>query len=228
MEDTARKPVPFNGEILSEQIAVADRNRPHCFTPTTLQSPGGWAWRSAMINPMTKRTLIASVLQVIGVNLACEVFARAMSLYWLTGNGSGEMSADWTRMWTFNIAFWAVGLLFSITLIFFAAPIATRLSRIAGSGEEYEIRFDLITSDIVVQIFAGFLLVRQSYLAVIALVQEFQYYNLAFVRILPIGVNFAATIGASIWLLRCPHQLKRLGRSPENIEAEQDIAPNDR
>ena len=177
---------------------------------------------------MTKRTLIASVLQVIGVNLACEVFARAMSLYWLTGSGSGEMSADWTRMWTVNIAFWAVGLLFSITLIFFAAPIATRLSRIAGSGEEYEIRFDLITSDIVVQIFAGFLLVRQSYLAVIELVQEFQYYNLALVRILPIGAYFSATIGASIWLLKCPEQLKRLCRSPENKEAEQDIEPNDR
>jgi len=33
-----------------EQIAAADRLQHLCFTPTTLQSPGGWARRSIAEN----------------------------------------------------------------------------------------------------------------------------------------------------------------------------------
>ena len=112
---------------------------------------------------MTKRSLIATALQLIGVFLACDVIAKAMSFTVFSGTG-GEMTADWTRIWTYNIAFWVVGLLFSVVLIFFASPIAALLSRLTESNENDELKFGAISSDVIIQLFACFLLIRESYL----------------------------------------------------------------
>lgn len=171
---------------------------------------------------MTKRSLIATALQLIGVFLACDVIAQAMSFTAFSGTG-GEMTADWTRIWTFNIAFWVVGLLFSIFLIFFAVPIAALLSRLTESNENAEVRFGAITPDVIIQLFAGFLLIRQSYFAVIEVVSFFQFSSYGFGGSLIILLYFAVTIGVSIWLLRCPDLLRRLRKSaPEYTKAEVD------
>ncbi|MFT6178606.1 MAG: multisubunit Na+/H+ antiporter MnhG subunit [Akkermansiaceae bacterium] len=171
---------------------------------------------------MTKRGLIISILQLIGVYLACDVVARAMSFTVFSGTGNGEMSADWTQIWAFNLVFWAVGLAFSILLIFFAAPVATFLSRISKTDDDSEITFGAVTSEIFVQVSASFLLIRQSYYLVFELLSLLQFQSFDVVRFLVFLIYFAATIGAAIALLRSPALLRRLLRSPSRkTEAEQ-------
>ena len=171
---------------------------------------------------MTKRSLIATTLQLIGVFLACDVIAKAMS-FTAFGGTVGEMTADWVRIWTFNMAFWVVGLLFSVVLIFFASPIAVFLSRLTESDENSEVSFGAITPDLIVQLFGGFLLIRQSYFAVLEVISIFQFSNYGIGRFFVIFLYFAATIGVSICLIRCPDLLRRWRRSsPENNTAEQD------
>jgi hypothetical protein len=144
-----------------------------------------------------------------------------MSFTAFSGTG-GNMTADWTRIWGFNIAFWIVGLLFCVALIFFACPIASLLSRLTESDESAEVSFGAITSDVIVQLFAGFLLIRQSYFAVLELISVFQISNYGVGRFFIILLYFTTTIGVSIWLIRCPNLLKRWRRSnPENNKAEQ-------
>lgn len=138
------------------------------------------------------------------------------------GGSGGEMTADWMRIWIFNIAFWVVGLLFSVVLIFFAAPVAAFLSSRTVSGTDEEVRFGEISSEVVIQLFAGFLLVRQSYFAVLELIQLLQFSSYGVRRFVIIFLYFGATIGASIWLIRCPDLLARWRRpGPEEPKAEQ-------
>jgi hypothetical protein len=161
---------------------------------------------------MTKRDLIATALQLIGVFLACNVIATGMSFTAFGGSGQ-EMAADWMRIWIFNVAFWFVGLLFSVVLIFFAAPVAALLSSLTASGTDEEVRFGEITSEVVIQLFAGFLLIRQSYFAVLEFIQLFQFSSYGASRFIIIFLYFGATIGVSFWLIRFPELLSGWRRS---------------
>ena len=141
------------------------------------------------------------------------------------GGSGGEMTADWMRIWIFNTAFWVVGLLFSVVLIFFAAPVATLLSSLTGSSTDEEVRFGEVSSEVVIQLFAGFLLIRQSYFAVLELIHVFQFTTYGVSRFIIIFLYFGATIGASIWLISCPELLTRWRRSkPGQPKAEQGAA----
>jgi len=172
---------------------------------------------------MTKRSLIATTLQLIGIFLACDVIAKAMS-FRAFGWAGGEMTADWVLIWIINMAIWVVGLLFSVVLIFFASPTATFLSRLTGSDEKAEVIFGALTPDLIVQLFGGFLLIRQSHFAVLEVITIFQFPSYGIGRFFVIFLYFAATIGFSICLIRCPDLLRRWRRSsPENNTAEQVV-----
>ena len=175
---------------------------------------------------MTKRSLIATTLQLIGVFLACDVVAKGMSFTAFGGSG-GEMSADWVRIWIFNIAFWLVGLVFSLVLIFLASPVAAFLSSLTGSGADEEVRFGEVSSEVIIQLFAGFLLIRQSYFAVLELIHIFQFTTYGVSRFIILFLYFGATIGVSAWLIRRPELLSRWRSSkPGKPKSEQGVGGN--
>ena len=170
---------------------------------------------------MTKHSLTVTSLQLIGVYFACDIIAKSMAFTVFEGT-SGQIDADWMRIWIFNGAFWVVGLFIPIALIFFASPLATFLAKLTRSDINDKAQFGSITSEVVVQLFAGLLLVRQLHLAASELISLFKFSSYGDTRLFVMFLYFAFTIGVSIWLIRCPQLLANWRRMPTEDNKKQN------
>lgn len=165
---------------------------------------------------MTARSLLSIGLQLIGVFLFCDLVAGGMSFTLFRASGVNSMSPDWTMIVVINAALWLVGLALSAVLIFFSVQLATLLCGIGRVREDSSLTSGPLTSEVLVQIFAAFLLVRQVHMAIQELILIFGPQFVDLFRGVALALYYAATIALSIWLLRHPDWLLRIRKSKPN------------
>ncbi len=169
---------------------------------------------------MTIKGLTATILQLIGIYFLCDVITSGMSFVTFSSGFGDGLSADWVKIWKYNLIFWGGGLLLSLALIFLASPIASFLCSLTTSEKDTVIGLEKISSEVLVQFLAIVLLFRQLYFAVVAVPSLFQF-SQGFMESLVIALYFVGTIGASIWLLLRPDLLRRLSSSRVNKSQEE-------
>jgi len=153
---------------------------------------------------MTKRSFIASSLQLLGVFLACRVIAKGLPFLLM----SSEIPWDWLKFFWAQVLMLLIGLGLAGALIFFAAPLTTFLNRFTQSDDDSEVVFKNLTSETSVQMFAVLLLVNTLHSLFSGGFILLQMDISIFVSSLLV-IYYVATIGASIALIRWPDLLQR-------------------
>ncbi|MCU0795314.1 MAG: hypothetical protein MUF31_05185 [Akkermansiaceae bacterium] len=169
---------------------------------------------------MTLQSILAAALQLAGVFLFCDVLGTGMGFLSFSGSMPGQgASADWVKIWSFNMAFWMVGATVSLTLIFAAGRISSLLCRISSNRPNAVLSHGLVSSDLIVQLFAVFLLIREVNSALNQAIWTFT--RLEAERAIGMALYYAATIGISLWLLRHPDALGRFRKRQDLPKPEQ-------